>query len=85
MARNTSFAKFFLIFLICLLLANSEFNSIDVIIYTELVAAKVCKRRSKTWYGVCIWSSHCDNQCRKWEKAKHGGCHGTACYCYFCD
>ncbi|PSS19141.1 Defensin-like protein [Actinidia chinensis var. chinensis] len=76
MAKNTNSTKFFLAFLMLfLLLANSEFAT-----------AKLCQRRSETWSGPCGSTDNCDRQCRKWEHAVHGACHGfisRACYCYF--
>ncbi|XP_050234829.1 defensin-like protein 1 [Mercurialis annua] len=80
MANITLKPVYFLaIFFIILLLANAEETD---------AAKKVCEKRSKTWSGVCTLSSHCDNQCRKWEGADHGACHQRywvtrACFCYF--
>ncbi|KAL6007167.1 hypothetical protein ACLOJK_032663 [Asimina triloba] len=69
------------VLLLFLLLATTIFD-------VAMVEGKVCKQRSKTWFGPCINSDGCNRQCQKWEHAKHGGCHfdfpGVACFCYFC-
>ncbi|CAA0819528.1 Defensin-like protein 19 [Striga hermonthica] len=58
-----------------------------ITIDVAMVEGRTCQRRSKTWTGLCGVSSHCDNQCRRWEHAAHGACHydfpGFACFCYF--
>ncbi|XVF45313.1 hypothetical protein PTKIN_Ptkin02bG0195500 [Pterospermum kingtungense] len=68
------------IFCILIFLTNTE---------VRVAEAKSCLRRSTTWFGICGYSSHCANQCRKWEDAKRGGyCKwdgwGRACFCKFC-
>ncbi|XVE49021.1 hypothetical protein DITRI_Ditri01bG0048300 [Diplodiscus trichospermus] len=80
MAKST-LKPFYLvaIFFTLIFLANTE---------VRMAEAK-CVRRSQTWFGFCGFSSHCANQCRKWEKAKLGGfCRqdgfGRACFCKFC-
>ncbi|CAB4299809.1 unnamed protein product [Prunus armeniaca] len=42
----------------------------------QMVEAKLCERRSKTWTGWCAKTSHCNKQCKDWEGVEHGACHG---------
>ncbi|XP_060200971.1 defensin-like protein 1 [Lycium barbarum] len=48
-----------------------------------------CEKLSKTWFGLCLNSDGCNDQCINWEHAIHGACHfdwgGPSCYCYFCN
>ncbi|KAL3644202.1 hypothetical protein CASFOL_012134 [Castilleja foliolosa] len=71
--------KFFALVLCFLLIASYEMAASE--------AYKICQKMSKTWSGPCSITSRCNNQCRKWEKAKQGACHwkgfGFACFCYF--
>ncbi|XP_019051895.1 PREDICTED: defensin-like protein 1 [Nelumbo nucifera] len=77
MAKAPKSVSYFAFFFILFLLASSEIQK----------TKKLCERRSKTWSGRCTKTQNCDKQCKDWEYAKHGACHGSwfnkKCYCYF--
>ncbi|KAL6007168.1 hypothetical protein ACLOJK_032664 [Asimina triloba] len=76
MVKSHSAVAVFLIFLLAA-------ATVDV----EMAEGKLCEKRSQTWSGPCLNSDGCNDQCIKWENAKHGACHfefpGSACFCYF--
>ncbi|KAF3784981.1 Defensin-like protein 19 [Nymphaea thermarum] len=78
MAKSQSVATLCTLLLFIFLLAASEVSGAD---------PYPCTKRSQTWFGVCLNSNGCNNQCITWEKAVHGACHqsgfGFACFCYY--
>ncbi|CAB4320242.1 unnamed protein product [Prunus armeniaca] len=50
---------------------------ISLVVPTAEAICPLEVKRSKTWFGVCAKSKSCDNQCRTWERAKHGACNAT--------
>ncbi|CAA0821478.1 Defensin-like protein 19 [Striga hermonthica] len=81
MAKSqVSLCKLFALFISFLLIASCGIPVAEG-------GSPLCSKMSQTWSGFCGISKHCDNQCRKWEKAERGACHhkglGFACFCYF--
>ncbi|XP_044490380.1 defensin-like protein 1 [Mangifera indica] len=78
MAKTLKSLPFFALLFILILVANWEMMPVE---------AKLCERASQTWSGKCGNTAHCDNQCQKWEDARHGACHVRdgkwKCFCYF--